>query len=255
MNRTEGAQAIGRAAEILRVVALTQRSGATLPKVCRATNLSRSTAFRILRSLKEERLLDYDEETHRYFIGPLAYELGLSAHAPSDRIVELRERIKSIALRSELTTYLVVRSDTDVVCLGIAQGSAVIRAVPLDIGQRLPLGVGAGSLAILSSLEDVEVNAILAANAHKLTLYGGGRLTPAALRKRIALTRECGYAYSQGSVAAGIAGVGIMLFSSDSVQQLAVSVSLPANQIDKDEQVRLIGIIRKSVKADEAAFA
>ena len=184
MNRTEGAQAIGRATEILRVVARIQRSGATLANVCRATNLSRSTAFRMLRSLTEERLLEYDADAHRYYIGPLAYELGLAAQGQADLIASWRERIERIALRTGLTTYLVARSDSEVVCLATAQGSGVIRAVPLTIGQRLPLGVGAGSLAILSSLDDAEVEGILSANAQKLVLHGGGKLTPAILRLR-----------------------------------------------------------------------
>jgi DNA-binding IclR family transcriptional regulator len=248
--KTEGAQAIGRAAEILRVVARIQRSGATLPNVCRATNLSRSTAFRILRSLTEERLLDYDGEAHRYYVGPLAYELGLAAQGQSNVIASWRDRIDRIALRTGLTTYLVARSDSEVVCLATAQGSAVIRAVSLTVGQRLPLGVGAGSLAILSSLDDVEVEAILAANAHKLALHGGGRLTPAILRSRVALTREHGYAFSQDTVAAGVVGVGLVVSPPGDLQQLAVSVSMPATQLGEGEQVRLAADIREVVEPE-----
>jgi DNA-binding IclR family transcriptional regulator len=253
VNRTEGAQAIGRATEILRVVARIQRSGATLANVCRATNLSRSTAFRILRSLTEERLLNFDQDAHRYYIGSLAYELGLAAQGPADLIARWRERIDRTAVRTGLTTYLVARSDSEVVCLSTAQGTGVIRAVPLVVGQRLPLGVGAGSLAILSSLPDEEVDEVLTANAHKYALHGGGRLTPAILRKRIELTRENGFAFSQDSVAAGVAGVGIVASHGHAMPQLALSVSMPLVQLDQHDQGQLATIIREAVEPDSRA--
>jgi DNA-binding IclR family transcriptional regulator len=249
LKKTEGAQAIGRAVEVLRVVARIQRSGATLANISRATNLSRSTAFRILRSLTEERLLEFDAEVHRYYVGPLAYELGLAARGRTDLVSAWRERIDRVALSTGLTTYLLARSDSEAVCLATAQSSAVIRAVPLVVGQRLPLGVGAGSLAILSSLDDAEVEEILAANAHKLTIYGGGGLTPAILRQRIDYARDAGYAFSQDSVAPGLVGVGIVVSPPGALQQLALSGSMPATHLDRTEQARLAATIREIARA------
>ena len=102
--RTEGAQAVGRAVEILRAVARCQRSGATLAKVMSVTTLSRSTSFRLLRYLTEERLLQFHEEDRTYFIGPLAYELGL-AHS-TVRVLMARACVK---LRAKTRTELVER--------------------------------------------------------------------------------------------------------------------------------------------------
>ena len=249
MAKTEGTQAIGRATEILRVVARIQRSGATLATVCRATNLSRSTAFRILRSLTEERLLTFDVEEHRYYVGALAFELGLAAQGSARLMADWQEPVERIAQRTGLTTYLVARSDSEVVCLATAQGSAVIRTVPVVVGQRLPLGVGAGSLAILSSLDDSEVSAILTANTHKYALHGGGRLTAAILRKRIAFARENGYAVSRDSVSMGVGGVGLVVSRPESFPQLAMSVSMPASQLDNGEQARLAAMMREVVRS------
>jgi DNA-binding IclR family transcriptional regulator len=250
LNRTEGTQAIGRATEILRVVARIQRSGATLAKVSRATNLSRSTAFRILRSLSEEGLLEYDADLRRYAIGPLAYELGLAAQGQADLIARWRQRLDRLSALTGLTAYLIARSDSEVVCLAVAQGSSVIRAVPLVPGQRLPLGVGAGSLAILSSLPDAEIEALLAANAQKLAAYADGRLTASILHERIARTRETGYAFSQDSVASGVLGVGVSVSRPDELKQLALSVSMAATRLDKSEQARLAAAIREVAGLD-----
>jgi DNA-binding IclR family transcriptional regulator len=216
-----------------------------LSKIMSVTDLSRSTAFRLLRYLSEERLLEFDERERSYYLGPLAYELGLAARGRADLVADWRECLERIAAKTGLTTYLVARSDMEIVCLAVVHGSSVVRAVTLDVGQRLPLGIGAGSLAILSSLPDAEVDAILAANNAKLRMYGGGRLAPKILKQRVELTRAKGYAFSQDSVAKGVVGVGTLVSRASELTQLAVSVSSAADHMDVAERARMADTIRK----------
>jgi DNA-binding IclR family transcriptional regulator len=245
MGSAEGTQSIRRATEVLRVVARIQRSGATLSKVTRATGLNRSTAFRILKSLVEERLLESDADHSRYYLGPLAFELGLAASGSRDLIERWRGRIDRLNRATGLTTYLMGRSDFDAVCLNAMDGSTVVRAVPVVTGQRLPLGVGAGSLAILASLPDGEVEAIIEANASKIALLAEGRLTTPILRERIARTRAQGYALSQESVAKGVLGLGLVVSRPTDVTALAVSVSMAGSELEPTEQARLIAKVRE----------
>ncbi|MDR2856540.1 MAG: helix-turn-helix domain-containing protein, partial [Novosphingobium sp.] len=170
-----GAQAIRRAMDVIRAVAQFQRSGASLSRVAQATNLNASTTFRILRSLTEERMLRYDERERHYHLGLLAFELGLVTQGQSQVQNRWRETIESISRRTRLTTYLMARSDREAVCLLCAQGTMVIRAMPMDVGQRLPLGIGAGSLALLATLDDEELARILDALTPRLDLFPRGR--------------------------------------------------------------------------------
>lgn len=247
--RTEGAQAVGRAIEILRAVARCQRSGATLSKIVSVTELSRSTAFRLMRFLTEERMLAFDDQQRRYYVGPLAYELGLATRGQSDIVSQWKDRIDRLAATTGLTAYLVARSDNEVVCLVASHGSSVVRAVPLETGQRLPLGVGAGSLAILSSLPDAEIESVIASNRPTLRMYGGGRLTPEVIRRRVAVTRGRGYSFSQGSVASGVVGVGVAIPSENELTQLAVSVSLVGTHLEPAKQVEIAKAIRKILQS------
>lgn len=247
-QRTEGAQAVGRAVEILRAVARCQRTGANLSKIMSITTLSRSTAFRLLRYLTEERLLDFDEQQRFYYLGPLAYELGLAARGQADLVAKWREHVERIAAKTGLTCYLVARSDAEIVCLAVAHGPSIVRAVTLDVGQRLPLGIGAGSLTILSSLPDDEVDAIIASHGPKLRMYDSGRLSPRVLRQRVEMTRAKGYAFSQNSVATGVVGVGVLVPRGNELTQLALSVSSVGGQMDGTERARLAEIIRKTAQ-------
>ena len=105
-NPTSGAQAIRRAIEIVRTVAQIQRSGASLSRIARASGLSSSTAFRILRSLTEERLLRYEEAERCYHVGPLAFELGLAALTEARLQTSWRETVETIATEQDTTARI-----------------------------------------------------------------------------------------------------------------------------------------------------
>jgi DNA-binding IclR family transcriptional regulator len=170
----DGAQAIRRAVDVVRVVAQIQRTRATLGRVTEGTGLSTSTAYRILRSLTEEGLLRFSETDRAYSVGPLAFELGLAAAEENSAAERWRSAVDQVARQTQLTTYLTVRSGRDAVCLLCVQASTAIRAIPMDVGQRLPLGVGAGSAAILATLKDGKIQHILAAHGPRLRLFPGG---------------------------------------------------------------------------------
>jgi DNA-binding IclR family transcriptional regulator len=243
----DGAQAVRRAVEVLRIVAQAQRRGATLARIARLSGLSRSTAFRLLRSLTSERLLEFEPAGHAYYIGPLARELGLAARGHDELEGRWIHRLERVRAATRMSTYVVARSDLDVACLAMREALTPVRAVPMEVGQRLPLGVGAGSLAILASLEDAETEAVIAANAHKLAFYGGGRLDADELRRRVEATRENGFACSRDTVVSGVLGVGMVLPETDSPTRLAISVSTPATAISESEIERLAAVLSDAI--------
>jgi DNA-binding IclR family transcriptional regulator len=229
-----------------------QRSGASLSRVVKATGLNRSTAFRILRSLTEERMLRFSETTRSYHLGLLAFELGLATQSESQIQGEWNEVIEGIAAKTRLTTYLMARSDTEAVCLICRQGSATIRAMPMDVGQRLPLGIGAGSLALLATLDDAEIDQIVALNEARLRLFPGGVEQTAMIYDRLALARQNGFTVSTGTVAPGLIGVGVPVLPRTGLLQLAVSVSAVTDTIDPREARQLAGIIDAAIRRKPA---
>lgn len=244
---TAGAQAIRRAIDVIRVVAQIQRAGATLSRVANSTGLSRSTAFRILRSLTEERMLRYEEAEHHYYLGPLAFEFGLATQSEAQIHSSWRESVERVAQQTRLTTYLMARSDNEAVCLLCTQGSSVIRAIPMDVGQRLPLGIGAGSLAILSTLEDEEVRCIVASHGARLDLFPGGRLQPRQILERVAATKQNGFSISSGSVAAGLTGIGVAVPARRGLMQIAISVSAVADTIELVKARQIASVITTAI--------
>jgi DNA-binding IclR family transcriptional regulator len=229
--------------DIVRTVAQIQRSGATLSRVAVATGFSTPTTYRLLRSLTEEGLLRFDD-SRCYHLGPLAFELGLAA-AP--RIVvgdRWQEVVSEVARRTRLTSYLIARSNDEAVCLFCLQGSAAIRAMPMEVGQRVPLRIGAGSLAILASLDDAEVARILDHQLRRYEAFAGGAQTLGRILERVAQTRDRGYSISTGTVAKGVTGLGVGVSSARDQPSLAVTVSAVASTFDTKEAEELCSIIR-----------
>ena len=244
-----GAQAIRRAIDVVKAVARLQRMGASLNRVKQATDLNTSTAFRILRSLTEERMLRFDETDRHYHLGELAFELGLAAQSQNPIPSEWRDAVDTVARNTRLTTYLMARSDSEAICLLCVQGSTAIRAMPIDVGERLPLGIGAGSLAILSTLDDEEVRQIVAGHQAQLDPFPGGRREALDILKRVETTRRLGYALSTGTVAKGLAGIGVAIQPRRGLIQLALSVSLVADTIGSADVQQIASVIAAAIKS------
>lgn len=244
-GRVGGTQAISRSVQVLRTVAKLQRSGATATRVAAATGLTRPTVFRILRALEAERLLERREDERTYRLGQLAYELGLAAQPITPPQTRWQAAIEQVAARTRLTSYLIGQSGDEAVCLACVQGAMGIRAVPVEVGQRVPLGRGAGSLAILASLPDEEVWRIIQSR-------GGRHVHQLAkeredLISRIRRTREAGHSVSSGTVVKGVSGVGLLISGTNGKQRLAITVSVVAEKIAPAEALKLADVLSSAL--------
>ncbi|MCY1263858.1 Transcriptional regulator KdgR [compost metagenome] len=171
-SESGGTQAIGRATTILRVLAAAGPAGIGLADVAVRAHMERPTAHRILRRLVEEGMVIQAPATRAYHLGPLLYELGLAA-APSVPAHELcAAALKELSLITGDSSFLIVRSGTDSVCLQRDEGHFPIRVLVLAVGQRRPLGCGAGSIALMSLMPDDEIEELLRVNRPRLDAHG-----------------------------------------------------------------------------------
>jgi DNA-binding IclR family transcriptional regulator len=240
----DGTQAIRRAVAMLKIIASATFPGVTLSDVAETMRLSRSTAHRILRCLVNEGLVEQDAVHNYYTIGRLAFELSLAStrdfHGGSgwSRVVE------SVARRANHTTYLLARTGVDAVVIQKAEGRASLRVVPVDVGQRRPLGVGAGALALLSSFEPPEIERIIQAVTPSLGPFPN--LNPTVLLQDALAARARGYAISRGRVFNEVVGLGVAL-PAPNVGQLAISLAMPASLVDDNALIELARIIKQEI--------
>jgi DNA-binding IclR family transcriptional regulator len=200
-------QGIERVTTILKALAERARTGARLTDIALATGLSKSTVHRFIGTLTAEGLVETDSKTGLLYLG---FEICVLGAAAANRfgLVDLsRDALTDLERQTQDTLYLSVRADNDAICIDRLVGSYPIKVLTLDIGDRRPLGVGAGSLALLAALADGEIETILKANDGRLADYPA--FAPEALRKMVAQTREQGYAFNDGRIIPGMCALAV----------------------------------------------
>lgn len=206
-----GAQAIARAAHLLRLVSAAGTTGKGVRELAVDAGLTRTTTHRLLSALRAEGLVDQDERSARWLAGPELFLMGAAA-APRYDVTHLAgDIVRSLAVKTEESAFLSVRRGDETVCLVREEGSFPIRSFVLSEGVRFPLGVASAGLAILSFLPQEDVDAYLVRHPELVARWGEAH-DAASLTRRVADTRDRGYAVNPGLIVPGSWGLGAAVF-------------------------------------------
>jgi DNA-binding IclR family transcriptional regulator len=219
-----GAQAIARAAGLLRLVSGGRPEGMALQELAHAADLSRSTTHRLLSALRAEGLVDRDDTTARWMPGPELYLMGNAAAARYDVTALARDIVRSLAVKTEESAFFSVRRADETVCLLREEGAFPIRSFVLSEGVRFPLGVASAGLAILAFLPDHDVDAYLDRHPELASTWGRPHAQK-PLRARLAETKERGFAVNPGLIVEGSWGIGAAVFDRHGRPEWALSLT------------------------------
>lgn len=246
-GNVDGTQAIRRAAAILRRIGQSNSQGVGLAAITEALQLPRSTTHRILKCLVEEGLVDHDYARRRYVVGRLTYELGLAVTTDALDVARWRVAVERVAQRTGVTSYLMSRSGIEATCILKTDGSSVIRVIPVDVGQRRLLGVGAGSTALLAALDPETSDRIIETIEPSLRAYPN--LKVEVIRRIVEEARRTGFAVSQSNVVKDVIGIGMAIPKPGGVPTLALSIAALAPQTGEETIEGWKQIIRQEIEA------
>ena len=208
-HNVSGTQSIDRAILLLKNVAAHNSAGLTLAQAARESGLKVPTVHRILASLCEHGLTVQKGTGKEYFLGQLAYELGLAANCNFN----LRELSGPVLGRLSRTTadtvFLTTRSGADSVVIERKEGSYPIKVLTQMVGERRPLGSTVAGIALLAALPDGETEDLISKNRDRLNRYG--LLSENLLRKMVERARKLGYALNDGDLIPEVAGIGVAI--------------------------------------------
>jgi DNA-binding IclR family transcriptional regulator len=173
----------------------------SLSEIVAAVGLPKTTVFRLLSSLVERDLCEFDPNSEKYSLG---FELV--------RLADIRRRqtnVHDVAIpvmrdiRNEVneTVILSVRSGDFRVHIDFVEGLHPMRRMA-DLGVRAPLYAGAASKVLLAGMEDEDIESYLArtelAPLQKTTITD-----KAVLWRELRSIRKRGYAESKGEIFTG----------------------------------------------------
>lgn len=256
MDRTlkSGSQTLDRAVAVLRVLATADRGGIRLLDVQKRVDLTRPTAHRILAALARHGLVEQDSDSHRYRLGQEIAILGtaLVRRGPDLRGLFAAE-MQDLAEETGDTAFLQVRSGNECVCIARTMGPYPIKAFTVDIGTRRPLGIGAGGIALLASLEPAEEEAVYPAIRSQLRDFPN--VNERIIRSAVRAAREKGYALSDGYVLNGVRGLGVAVRNRDGTPVAALSIAAIRERVRPERIEMLVRALEKRRRAVERRFS
>lgn len=225
-----------RAVDILRILSR-HAHGARLQDIAQASGIARPSVHRLLVTMRELGLVDQDPASERYQLGLDLYLLGQAAAERFDMLELARPIVEALAADTGDTTYFTVRHRYESICILRAEGGFPIKAFTTQTGARQPLGLGAGSIALLAFLDDDRIEDILRRN--RALLEPHSRFDMDTLLTVISQARTTGYVMRKSTVVDGITAVGVPV--RDYLGRPFASISLTA--IDsrmRDERLHFV---------------
>ena len=245
-------QNIGRATLVLAALADASTHGLRLTDVIRATGLGKATTHRILAGLVAHGLAEQDKDSGYFFVGLKMLDWATAAgdrfglaHCATPLMARLAEQTAD-------TAYLSLRSNDEAVCIGRYEGSFPIRTLTLGLGDRRPLGIGAGSLALLAFLPDEEVVRILDAQRDARASYD---IDEFELRGMVGRAKKQGFALNDERVIPGMSAIGVPVRRPDGFPVAAVSIAAISKRLEQPRLDTLVSTLRDTAVAIENELA
>jgi DNA-binding IclR family transcriptional regulator len=246
----DGTQSVRRAIAVLRLLAQHQETGLRLAEAVSALGLNKATTHRLLTALVAERLASQDPQSRNYFLGFEIYSLGVAAGNRYGVVSLGAASVSRIAAESGDTAYLIIRNGDDAVCAIREVGSFPIKALTFPPGERVPLGVGSGSMVILAFLPEEERERLISATLKRLQ-KDPRRMTEAYLRESIAQARKTGMSTGAGNIVPGMKGIAVPVFAPNGTVAAALSMAAIETRLQGQRATDALKLLKREAGAIE----
>jgi len=226
---------------------LSTRVSARVTDIARAIGVNKSTAYRIMETLKESNFVEKNPDTHKYKIGPAI--LNLSSHFYSSRLVinVARINMKKLSEETQESTHLAVLSNNCAIIIEqmLVDSRVVVNA---QIGKVEPLHCSSVGKCILAYMEDDEREKTMAEISYDI--YTENTIRNAdMMRNEAAAIRKCGYAVDNREVSNNVVCVAVPIFNGNGKCIYSLGISGTAQRM-KNEHLKTV--IDKMIVAGRA---
>ena len=242
-----GTGALDRAFAIIQHLAAASTEGARVTQIAKDIGLTQGTVHRTLQALIAQNVVEQDERSKYYRLSIDFFVLAARAGNP----VNLRELCRPMMLRlcASLgdTLFLLARSGVDAVCIDRSEGPFPIRSFTGDIGGRVALGVGQGSLAILAFLPELEREEVIRFNLPRVRELG--MFDEVYLRTEIERVRGLGFAARNTGLLEGMAGVAVPICDRQGRAVAALSVGTISARLNPERLPTVVEMLKREAQS------
>lgn len=234
-----------RAAAMLLLLGRAGVEGAALKDLAEELDDAKPPVLRCLQSLIE---FGFAEQVARgrYRLGPSIFSLARSEGAVQVEIARWRSVLDELAEGLGQTVYLVRRAGFDITVVDKQVGTSPVQALVSAIGGRLPMGVGAGSIAILSTFDRPKWMEIVKRNAAK---YSKWNLDADIVSKHVDQATIRGYAYDSGLLIPELAGLSVPIRERGQYESdLSLTMSVPIRFFEINQPSEIAAKVRHIIE-------
>lgn len=204
----------------------------TVSDVVKRLGMPKANASRLLKAMREARMLETIGDTHRHRPGRLMLDLAAAYRRSSMLIGRASEVVAGVTSSFGHTGYISVRDGQEVTAVADFQGTNTLRVVS-NIGRRLPAHLSATGRSLLARLTEEEL----------LELYAG-HSAMADLPAQLAKVRRQGYAYSSQEATPGVDAIAIAVADVLTDEAVSLCIVYPHALVDtkgRDEMIAALG--------------
>lgn len=240
-------QSVARASRILLTVARSPH-GLTATEVASIVGLSMPTAYHLLATLEEEKLLS-KESGKRYTLGMSAIDI---ANSPGLRVrvdAKHRQALRRLAETTRETAYLTGWFRGEIRILAMVEGSQAVRVAGLEVGFTGDVHARASAKVLLAFADEEQRSSIL--DNHEYT-----RFTPmtvsdrAGLEAQMAEIRRTGILYDRGEYREDVRSLSAPI-RSDGRVVAALAVTVPSSRYERTESTLVQALLSAVTLAEQ----
>jgi len=240
---------LAKAVRLLPIVADRNATGVNLSTVARKANLTIPTARRLLQGLVDGGLLSFDPYSKIYTLGIGLFNLAGAAGSPRDfdaLRLNLFPALTEISVITGDTAYLTVPYGDEALCISTFSGASPLSSNTLKVGSRRPLGVGAGSAAILAALPQDRCLQLISSYADTYGHYGD--LTVAEVRRMVQQWRDHRYLVNNSVIIPNVSAIAVAVFDEAERLLAGLSVSTVSSQLGPQRQRDIVTVITDALR-------
>jgi DNA-binding IclR family transcriptional regulator len=246
--RKDAVMSVGRAIAVLRLIGAAPETGIRLRDISEALDLHKTSTSRMLTTLSSLGVIERDR--NRCFRVSDEFRTSFGTPLTTTRLRQAaRPALGMLSEILEDVAFLSVPNGLDSLCVARYIGTYPIQALSLNVGGRRPLGVGAGSLALLAWAPDDEREHLIEMQRPRLANYRVG------VEEIVAAVQEArvqGFTDLPGFVIQGMTGMGIPVRDPSGVVVAALSVAAITERLSGSRRDLAIRALKEAAAEVEA---
>ncbi len=196
-------------------------------EVAELMEMPKSSTTVLLETLLAGRYLNWDPATRFYSLGPQIVTLAGRYLSDLDVVRISQPVLRELTSRIDEASFLMCREEHQAMVMWREMSSHPLSYI-MALGERAPLSVTSGGLAILAFMAEQD-------NPQAAIMAAAPAIDPQIVQKQIEVVRRGGIAQLRNALTSGVVSLGLPVFDHRGEVHAAVSIAIPSNRFKVSE--------------------